>query len=127
KATAEYSQSHTGHALVVLFDGQVIFEQYDNGGASEKPHSLASGAKCFVGPAAVAAVQDGLIKLDDPAVENIPEWKDDPAKSAITYRTLLSRPSGLTHPTGDDGKRMTWKKKTALPMAAKPGEHFEYG
>ena len=91
--------------MVVMFDGKVVFEQYDNGGAREQPHSLASGAKCFVGPAAVAAVQDGLIKLDDPAVENIPEWKDDPAKSTITYRQLLSMTSGLTHPTGDDGKK----------------------
>src|SRR5688500_10211486 len=56
-AAAEYSKSQAGHALVVMFDGKVIFEQYDNGGAMEKPHYLASGAKCFVGPAAVAAVQ----------------------------------------------------------------------
>jgi N-acyl-D-aspartate/D-glutamate deacylase len=35
--------------------------------------------------------------------------------------------SGLAHPTGDDGKKMAWKKKIAMPMAAKPGEHFEYG
>ena len=126
-AAAEYSKSQTGHAMVVMFDGKVIFEQYDNGGAMEKPHSLSSGAKCFVGPAAVAAVQDGLIKLDNPAVENIPEWKDDPEKSTITYRQLLSMTSGLTHPTGDDGKRMPWKQKIAMPMAAKPGEHFQYG
>ncbi len=127
RAAAEYSKSQTGHAMVVMFDGKVIFEQYDNGGAIDKPHSLASGAKCFVGPAAVAAVQDGLIKLDNPASENIPEWKDDPEKSTITYRQLLNMTSGLTHPTGDDGKKMPWKKKIAMPMAAKPGEHFEYG
>jgi CubicO group peptidase (beta-lactamase class C family) len=126
-AAAEYSKSHTGHALVVMFDGQVIFEQYDSGGAREKPHSLASGAKCFVGPAAALAVQDGLIQLDNPAVENIPEWTGDPEKSTITYRQLLSMTSGLTHPAGDDEKRMPWKKKIALPMAAKSGERFEYG
>lgn len=127
KAAAEYSKSQTGHAMVVMLDGKVIFEQYDSGGAIDKPHSLASGAKCFVGPAAVAAAADGLIKLDNPASENIPEWKDDPEKSTITYRQLLSMTSGLTHPTGDDEKRMPWKKKIAMPMAAKPGERFEYG
>jgi CubicO group peptidase (beta-lactamase class C family) len=127
RAAAEYSKSQTGHTMVVMFDGKVIFEQYDNGGAIEKPHYLASGQKCFIGPAAVAAVQDGLIKLDNPAVENIPEWKNDPEKSTITYRQLLSMTSGLTHPTGDDGKKMAWKKKIAMPMAAKPGERFEYG
>src|SRR5918992_16303 len=64
KAAADYSKSHTGHTMVVMFDGKVVFEQYDNGGAIDKPHYLASGAKGFVGAAAVAAVQDGLIKLD---------------------------------------------------------------
>ena len=127
RAAAEYSKSQTGQAMVVMFDGKVIFEQYDNGGASEKPHYLASGQKVFIGPAAVAAVQDGLIKLDNPAVENIPEWKNDPEKSTITYRQLLSMTSGLAHPTSDDEKKMPWKKKIAMPMAAKPGEHFEYG
>jgi CubicO group peptidase (beta-lactamase class C family) len=127
RAAAEYSKSQTGQTMVVMFDGKVIFEQYDNGGAIEKPHYLASGAKCFVGPAVVAAVQDGLIKLDNPASENIPEWKNDPQKSTITYRQLLSMTSGLTHPTSDEEKKMPWKKKIAMPMAAKPGEHFEYG
>jgi CubicO group peptidase (beta-lactamase class C family) len=127
RAAAEYSQSHTGHALIVLFDGQVVFEQYDDGGAREQPHDLASGAKGFIGTAAVAAVQDGLIRLDDPAAENIPEWKDDPAKSTITYRRLLSMTSGLAHPTGDEGKRMPWKQKLALPPVATPGERFQYG
>ena len=75
KAAAEYSKSQTGQTMVVMFDGKVIFEQYDNGGAMEKPHSLASGAKCFVGPAAVAAVQDGLIKLDNPAVGKHPRME----------------------------------------------------
>jgi CubicO group peptidase (beta-lactamase class C family) len=110
-----------------MFDGRIVFEQYDGGGARDKPHSLASGAKCFIGPAAVAAVQDGLLRLDDPAVENIPQWKNDPAKSTITYRHLLSMTSGLTHPTGDDAKRMPWKEKIALPMVARPGERFQYG
>src|SRR5438067_1678140 len=54
KAAADYSKSKNGQSMVVMFDGKVIFEHYDNGGAIEKPHYLASGAKCFVGPAVVA-------------------------------------------------------------------------
>lgn len=127
KAAAEYSKSQTGQAVLVMFDGQIIFEQYDSGGAIDKPHRLASGAKSFVGSAAIAAVQDGLIKLDNPASENIPEWKDDPQKSTITYRQLLSMTSGLTHPSSDVEKKMPFKQLMARPMAAKPGEHFEYG
>ena len=55
KAAADYSRSVTGQTMVVMFDGKIIFEQYDNGGAIEQPHRLASGAKCFVGSAATAA------------------------------------------------------------------------
>ena len=102
-----------------MFDGQIIFEQYDNGGARERPHRLASGAKSFDAAAAVAAVQDGFIKLDDRASENIPEWRDDPQKSTITYRQLLNMTSGLTIPTADDEtKKMPFKQQMALPMAA---------
>ncbi len=57
---------------------------------------LASGSKSFVGLAAVAAVQDGLITLDDPASESLVEWKSDAKKSTITYRQLLTMTSGLT-------------------------------
>ena len=127
KAAADYSKAQTGQATLVMFDGHVIFEQYDNGGAVDKPHNLASGAKCFTGSGAVAAVQDGLIKLDNPASENIPEWKNDPQKSTITYRQLLSMTSGLAHPSSDAEKHMPLKELMAKPMAAKPGEHFEYG
>jgi CubicO group peptidase (beta-lactamase class C family) len=127
RAAADYSKSQTGRTMIVMFDGHVIFEQYDNGGAIDQPQNLSSGAKIFFGAAAVAAVQDGLIKLDGPASENIPEWKNDPIKSTITYRQLLNMTSGLTHPVGDDAKKISWQKQLAMPMAAKPGEHFVYG
>ena len=89
---------------------------------------LASGSKSFVGVAAVAAVQDGLLRLDDPASGSITEWKDDPAKSAITYRQLLTLTSGLT--PGERGyavKGPAWKVIAEKPMTSKPGQAFAYG
>src|SRR3954454_4243396 len=71
KAAADYSESHRGLSMLVLFDGKVVFERYGRGGAADKVQMLASGSKSFVGVAAVAAVQDGLIKLDDPASASI--------------------------------------------------------
>jgi CubicO group peptidase (beta-lactamase class C family) len=126
QAAADYSRSQTGRTMVVLFEGKLVFEQYDNGGAIDRPHRLASGAKCFVAAAAVAAVQDGLIKLDDPAAENIPEWKNDPRKATITYRQLLNMTSGLTIPA-DDAKNLPFPKQLAMPTVARPGERFQYG
>lgn len=127
-AAADYSKAERGQTCVVMFDGKVVFERYDSGGAADKVQMLASGSKSFVGLAAVAAVQDGVLKLDDPASGAITEWKDDPKKAKITYRQLLTLTSGLT--AGERGmavKAPAWKQIAAKPMAGKPGEQFEYG
>jgi CubicO group peptidase (beta-lactamase class C family) len=128
KAAADYSKTQNGQTVVVMFDGKVVFERYDNGGAADKVQMLASGSKSFVGLAAVAAVQDKVLNLDDPASESITEWKDDPIKAKITYRQLLTLTSGLM--PGERGNAVrapAWKDIAAKPMLGKPGEQFEYG
>lgn len=128
KAAADYSAAHKGQTCVVMYDGKVVFEQYDNGGAADKVQMLASGSKSFVGLAAAAAVSDSILKVDDPASGGILEWKDDPAKSKITYRQLLTLTSGLT--AGERGSVVrgpAWKDIAAKPMTGKPGEAFDYG
>lgn len=123
-----YHDEFGGQALVVMRDGEVLFEAYGNGGAPDKPQMLASGSKSFVGVAAVAAVEDGLIRLDDLACEALTEWKDDPKKSKITYRQLLTLTSGLT--AGERGAAVAgpgWGQIVAKPMAGEPGARFEYG
>lgn len=128
KAAADYSKACNGQTMVVLFDGEVVFERYDNRGAADRLQMLASGSKSFVGLAAVAAVQDGILKLDAPASESLVEWKDAPEKSGITYRQLLTLTSGLT--PGERGaalKAPSWKAIAAKPMTNRPGERFAYG
>jgi CubicO group peptidase (beta-lactamase class C family) len=125
-AAADYSKSHGGQTMLVLFDGDVAFERYDNGGASDRMQMLASGSKSFVGVAAVAAVQDGLIKLDDRVSEAIPQWKADAQKSQITYRQLLTLTSGLS-PSEHPVKAPAWHEIIQKPMLADPGERFLYG
>lgn len=128
ESAAEYSKSKRGNTMVVLFDGKVVFERYDNGGAADRVQMLASGSKSFVGVVAAAAVQDKLLNLDDRASEAITEWKDNPEKSEITYRQLLTLTSGLT--PGERGKAVlapTWKAIASKPMTGKPGAQFEYG
>lgn len=113
---------------MILQDGNVICESYANGGSASAPQMLASGSKSFVGIAALAAVEDGLIQPDDPASEVLTEWVDDPVKSTITYRQLLTLTSGLL--PGERGSALrspSWKDIIAKPMSGKPGEQFEYG
>lgn len=128
EAARKYHEEFGGQALVVMWDGDVLFEAYANGGAADKRQMLASGSKSFVGVTAVAAVEDGLIRLDDLAREALTEWKDDPKKSKITYRQLLTLTSGLT--AGERGAAVTgpaWKDIISKPMVSGPGEKFEYG
>jgi CubicO group peptidase (beta-lactamase class C family) len=128
KAAADYSKTHRGQGVVVMFDGKVVFERYDNRGAADALHMLASGSKSFVGVAAAAAVQDKILNLDDPASEAIAEWKADPAKAKITYRQLLTLTSGLTPgERGNAAKAPSWKEIAAKPLTGTPGEQFEYG
>lgn len=127
---SEYNKQVGGQSMVVMHQGKVIFEEYDNGGSANEKHLLASGSKSFVGLTAIAAVEDEFIRLDDPVSNSITEWKTDPEKSKITYRQLLSFTSGLT--SSEPGKAITgttpsWAEVITKPMKYKPGEKFEYG
>jgi CubicO group peptidase (beta-lactamase class C family) len=93
--SAEYSAKLSGRAMLVMHKGEVLFENYANGWSADRPHMLASGTKSFSGVAAMAAVQDGLIKLDDKVSDVLTDWKSDPRKAQITVRQLLNLSSGL--------------------------------
>jgi CubicO group peptidase (beta-lactamase class C family) len=124
----EYCQPSGTRAMLVMYDGKIIFEQYASGGSATRPQLLASGSKSFNGVLAEAAVEDGLLKLDDKVSDVVTEWKNDPQKSQITYRQLLTLTSGLS-PGSIRGKLglSGWNDVLAVPMATAPGEKFEYG
>lgn len=81
--------------MLVMKDGQVIFERYARGWTADRPHPLASGTKSFAGITAAAAITDGLVSLDEYVADTITEWKIDARASRITVRQLLSLTSGL--------------------------------
>ncbi|GMV36444.1 MAG: hypothetical protein AMXMBFR61_09520 [Fimbriimonadales bacterium] len=128
EAAWEYSRSRGGQTMVVLHNGNRVFERYAAGGSEKRLQMLASGSKSFVGIAAIAAVEDGLIRLDDYARESLTEWKKDRQKSKITYRQLLTMTSGLDPglPLGRD-RIYTWKQIIQRPSQSAPGKKFEYG
>ncbi|MGN7437146.1 MAG: serine hydrolase domain-containing protein [Alcanivorax sp.] len=121
---ADYSSKAEGIATVVMKDGKVVFEHYINGGAQDRKVELFSGTKSFSGVMAAAAVQDGLLTLDEKVSETIREWQDDPAKRDVTIRQVLSLTSGIDSPR--PGRYPTYADAVRLGMEAKPGEHFEY-
>src|SRR5436853_990442 len=126
---AKYSESRHGSAMLVMQNGRTIFEHYANGASAKRRWPIFSGTKSFWGIAALAAVQEGLFRLDDPVSDTITEWKSDPRKSQITIRELLSQTDGiegasrLPRPTIRDRNAMAIK----LPMIAETGTAFISG
>jgi CubicO group peptidase (beta-lactamase class C family) len=126
---AKYSESRRGSAILVLQNGRTIFEHYANGGAANRRWPIFSGTKSFWGITALAAVHDGMFGLDDRLSDTITEWKDDPRKSQITIRQLLSQTDGiegashLQSPTIRDRNAMAIQ----LSVLAAPGTAFIYG
>jgi CubicO group peptidase (beta-lactamase class C family) len=74
-----------------------------------------------------AAVQDGLLTLDEKVVETITEWKNDPRKSQVTIRHLLSLTSGIV-PGSTREPSPSYARSVAIAGAKFwPGQRFQYG
>lgn len=115
-----FSEANKGVSLLVLENGRVLCA---SSGTSDA-HELWSGTKSLVGLMAAAAVQDGLLTLDERAAETIEEWRDDPRKGAITLHQLLSMTSG--HPSAV-GRPESYAASLQVALNAAPGSRFQYG
>lgn len=121
---AAYNVKAEGIAMLVMHKGKIVFENYTQNGGRDKPVELASGTKSFNAAIAAAAVQDGFLNLDEKASDTITEWKNDPQKSTITIRQILSLTSGLK--ARSPMNRPTYAEAVNLPLETKPGQAFEY-
>jgi len=119
-AALAYSQARDGVAVLVLEDGRVACAS----SGVDVPHELWSGTKSLIGLVAAAAVQDGLLTLDEPAAATITEWRDVPQKNAITIRQLLSMTSGHRSAVG---RPQGYAASLDVPLSREPGTAFQYG
>ena len=126
---AKYSESKRGVSMLVMQNGRTIFEHYANGGSADGRWPIFSGTKSFWGIAALAAVHDGLIKLDDSVSDTITEWKSDPRKSQITIRQLLNQTDGIEGASRLHRASIRDRNAMAirLPTVAESGSAFIYG
>jgi CubicO group peptidase (beta-lactamase class C family) len=126
---AVYSEKNRGFSILVMQNGKTVFEHYANGGGAEMRCKIFSGTKSFWGVAALCAVRDGLIRLDDRVVDTISEWKNDPRKSQITIRQLLNQTDGIEPAPHlhSDSIRDRDAMAIQLPLVASPGSAFAYG
>jgi len=127
RSAADYLKDHNGHALLVYHRDKLVFEEYFNGWAADKPHRLASGTKSFSGAMIAAAVEDGLLTLDEKVADTIVEWKDDPRKSQATIRHLLSLTSGVYGGSTREASPSYARAVVIAKATAWPGARFQYG
>ena len=126
---ATYSEGRRGVSILVMQNGRTVFEHYANGGSARGRWPIFSGTKSFWGIAALAAVHDGLFKLDDLVSDTITEWKDDLRKSRITIRQLLNQTDGIETASRLQRASIQDRNNMAiqLPAIAEPGATFIYG
>lgn len=130
-----YSHSHGGLAMLVIQDGNLIFENYaDKFSVQARTESL-SMMKSVTSVMVGIAIDKSIINSVDESISSyLVEWKDDP-RGQITFRQLLTMSSGLQHypfgvPGGEAEKLLYSADINAIalgyPLAETPGTGFLY-
>jgi CubicO group peptidase (beta-lactamase class C family) len=129
REAAQYSAVHQGKSLLVIQHGKTIFQSYANGGTAHEPLKIYSGTKGFWIVAALAAEEDGILRLDDKVADTLREWREDGRKAQLTIRDLLTFTSGLDPVFHLHSDEVPDRNTVALaaPIVAPPGERFIYG
>jgi CubicO group peptidase (beta-lactamase class C family) len=114
--------------MVVLHDGRIVFEFYDNGTSKETPHILMSATKAIVGLMAGILQQRGDLDVDSPVSNYVPEIAATAYRGA-TIRNLLDMRTGVVLDEGElraYAAACNWDP--GAPGEATPGLHsfFEH-
>lgn len=141
-AVDEYVRSYLdrhglpGASVAVVRDGELVHEQGYGRGSAERPLAptsvlrLASVSKSFTAFAVLQLVDRGLIELDAPVVDHLPEFRVvDPRGEDITIRQLLTHTSGIPSPTFVPPAQTPEQAASAvarLPLASDPGTTYLY-
>jgi CubicO group peptidase (beta-lactamase class C family) len=127
-AAAKYVSARKGHALLIRQHGKVIHESYFNGAKAGEARRIYSGTKAFWGLAAMAAVEDGRLKLDEKVSDTLPSW-DEGKKKDVTIEQLLDFTGGLERclRLHQDGLKNRNQMALDRPLVGIPGKSFIYG
>jgi CubicO group peptidase (beta-lactamase class C family) len=112
--------------LVVTRDGEVVDEQYWDGGAADEPREAFSVTKSITSTLVGIAQDEGDLSLDDPATDYIPEWRDTDS-AAVTIRNLVSNDSGRHWDLGTDYAQMAVQARDKTGFAIGLGQDVPPG
>jgi CubicO group peptidase (beta-lactamase class C family) len=127
-----YAQGSETTAVIVVQDGRIVAERYRPDFDLHTSQRTWSVAKSMAGSVLGAAVQQGLIRTDQPAP--VPEWQrpGDPRR-AITFDHLMRMASGLHSDFPGNRTDDTYFGGVAVadqiagwPLVAPPGTRFRY-
>ena len=123
--------------LLVIKDGEIVFEEYDQGNTPETRWMSFSIAKSVVSLLMGAAIREGRIEsLDDPVAAYLPGLEGTPYED-VTLRNALQMASGVEwdEDYADPRSDVSTSRGTAAerirflgakPRVAPPGERFNY-
>ena len=132
----DYLTANKTVAFLIIKNDTIQYEKYYNGYSQESIVASFSMAKSVTSILIGCALDDGLIKsIDEPAVNYIPEWKEQGLQD-VTIRHLLDMRSGIkfnesyVNPFGDAAtfyygrnvKKALFKRK----LLTAPGTTFSY-
>ena len=130
--SASYGDKAATSAVVVVKDGEIIAERYAENFGPEIAQRTWSVGKSIAATVIGIAVEDGVLKVEDPAP--ISHWRKagDP-RGAITLANLLHMGSGLYSEARGNrtdaiyhGGTTVEEKAIGMPLEAKPGARFRY-
>ena len=131
RAAADYSRERLGLSFLAIQNGKIVFEEYQNGNSADSRQKIYSGTKGFWAVAAMVAVQEGILSLDEPVSNTITEWQreGDPRKLRITVLELLQFTDGMEPAFPLNGDSVQDRNAFAIRMnpASPPGQIFTYG
>lgn len=118
------------HSLMVIRDGKVAVEWYNEPYNKESIHSVYSVSKSFTATAIGFAVDEGLVSLDTKLLDIFPDYppkRKDERFEKLTVRNLLRMSSGKQPNILAEKGKIDWIKDFInSPWIFTPGEKFLY-
>lgn len=127
------------HSVMVIHDGNVVYEDWRNGGHADSLHVLYSVSKTFTSIGVGLAISDSLLRIDEKIVDIFPEYLPDSVSgnlAAMTVEDLLMMSSGHAHApelynnianADTTENHLSWIAQfLSYPVEYEPGSVFSY-